>query len=58
MGVGNRDKRWIKMRGNEQKDWEERWRAKEENWMNEQWGRTSDDDLGMGQTGQRLRQEQ
>ena len=22
----------------EQKDWEERWRVKKENWMNEQWG--------------------
>ena len=42
----------------EQKDWEERWRVKKENWMNEQWGRMSEDDLGMGQTGERLRQEQ
>ena len=42
----------------EQKDWEKRWRVKEESWMNEQWGRMSDDDLRMEQTGQRLRQEQ
>ena len=42
----------------EQKDWEERWRVKKENWMNAQWGRMSEDDLGMGQTGERLRQEQ
>ena len=26
--------------------------------MNEQWGRMSEDDLGMGLTGERLRQEQ
>ena len=36
----------------EQKDWEERWRVKKENWMNEQWERMSEDDLGMGQTGE------
>ena len=42
----------------EQKDREERWRVKKDKWMNEQWERMSEDDLGMGQTGQRLRQEQ
>ena len=42
----------------EQQDWEERWRVKKENWMFEQWGKMSEDDLGMGQTGERLRQEQ
>ena len=36
----------------EQKDWEERWRVKKENWMNEQWGRMSEDDWCMGQTGE------
>ena len=42
----------------EQKDWEERWRVKNENWMNERWEKMSEDGLGMGQTGERLRQEQ
>ena len=42
----------------DEQNWEESWRVKKENWMNEQWGRMSEDDLGMGQTGERLRQEQ
>ena len=42
----------------DEQDWEEHWRVKKESWMNEKWRRMSEDDLGMGQTGERLRQEQ
>ena len=42
----------------EQKDWEVWWLVKEIRWANEQWVRVSGDDLDMGETEQRLRQEQ
>ena len=38
----------------DEQNWEESGRVKKENWMNEQWRRMSEDDLGMGQTGERL----
>ena len=34
----NKDKGKCKGEIDESKDWEERWRVSEENWMHEQWG--------------------
>ena len=42
----------------DEQNWEESWRIKKENWMNEQCGRMSEDDLEIGQMGERWRQEQ
>ena len=40
----------------DEQNWEESWRIKKENWMNEQCGRMSEDDLDIGQMGERWRQ--
>ena len=42
----------------DEQSWEESWRIKKENWMNEQGGWMKKDDLGMGQMREKWRQEQ
>ena len=40
------------------KVWEDLWHVREAEWMNEEWGELSSDDLDMGENGVGLRQEQ
>ena len=59
-GVGGTIRQEGKGRGETEirKVWEDWWRVREAEWMNEEWGEYSGDDSDMGENGMGLRQEQ
>ena len=59
-GVGETTRQEGKGRGGTgiQKGWEDWWQDREAEWMNEEWGELSGDDLDMGEKGLGLRREQ
>ena len=59
-GVGEMTRQEGKGRGGTgiRKVWEDWWHDRETEWMNEEWGELSGDDLDMGEKGVGLRREQ